>query len=393
MICPVCGKISENPFYCVYCCGSDNPIKNHSNDFIPNSTFRVGDSSDRDWSTQAEEIELKLRQASENSVSNKPEPVPLIKNQPLNSLNNIDDNNDKSSTDLISYIDSCYEDTLKNTLSNTYEIIRKLGKGGMANVYLAREMELGREVAIKIFSPEFMGDEQFIDRFRREARILANLDNNNIVKIYHISEKRNPWYFIMSYLPGGTLLEKVNSIGHLDTTLISKIAGDVCSALFHAHSNGIIHRDIKPENILFDKNGDAVLTDFGIAHTEAGLNLTRPGTVIGTPLYMSPEQAKGSETDCRSDIYSFGIVLYQMATGVLPFNSKDAMSIMYMHVNETPEPPISRNPELTVWLNDIIIKCIEKQPENRYQSIAELSLTLENAMNAKPHKSLLWFFN
>jgi serine/threonine protein kinase len=391
MICPVCGKISDNPFYCIYCCGSNNLIKNRPENYASSPAYRMGDSSDGDWPIQAEEIASKLRRNTENNISNKSEIVPLSNNLIVNSPDNIDDKNDKTSTEIINNIDSSYEESLKSTLSNTYEIVRKLGKGGMANVYLAREMDLGREVAIKIFSPEFMGDEQFIDRFRREARILANLDNNHIVKIYHISEKRNPWYFIMSYLPGGTLLERINSQGHLDASEILKIAGDVCSALFHAHSNGIIHRDIKPENILFDKNGDAVLTDFGIARTEAGLNLTRPGTIIGTPLYMSPEQAKGSETDCRSDIYSLGIVLYQMAAGVLPFSSKEAMSIMYMHVHETPVPPVSHNPELMVNLNDIIMKCIEKHPEDRYQNITELSLALKNAMDTKPHKSLLWF--
>lgn len=268
------------------------------------------------------------------------------------------------------------DDIIRTTLAGRYEILEKLGEGGMANVYRARDIALNREVAVKILPRAFFRDEQFIKRFKREAKLAAMLEHPNIFKIYEISEEHGLCYFVMNYIPGGTLTEQMKLQDLLPLDTVIRWSRDICSALSHAHELGIIHRDLKPDNIMIDKNNSAVVMDFGIAHAARGTNLTQTGAVLGTPQYMSPDQACGKELDARSDIYSLGMVLYLMATGRLPFLADDPVSLMYMHVHETPKDPDVLNPDIPRWLNDIIMKCLEKNPDNRFSSARELRFSL-----------------
>jgi len=264
---------------------------------------------------------------------------------------------------------------LRKALKGRYEITRKLGAGGMANVYHAREIALEREVAIKVLPQSFLRDEQFIIRFKREAQVAANLEHPHIVRIYQIGEEDNLVYFVMSYIPGGAISDRIKK-GPIPIDQIVQWGMDVSSALGYAHDHGVIHRDLKPDNIMLDKSGRAVVMDYGIARAAQGTGLTQTGAVIGTPQFMSPEQARGIDLDARSDLYSMGLVLYQMATGTLPFKATDAASLMYMHVHEAPEPPDVRNPEVPAWLRDIILKCLAKNPDDRFSSAKELRLAL-----------------
>ncbi len=267
-------------------------------------------------------------------------------------------------------------DKLRAALAGKYEITKKLGQGGMASVYHAREIALDREVAIKLLPQSYVRDKQFVERFKREAQVAANLEHPHIVRIYQISEQEDLVYFVMSYIPGGALSDQVKKKGPIPVDQIVQWGMDTASALGYAHDHGVIHRDLKPDNIMLDKSNRAIVMDYGIARAGQGTGLTQTGAVIGTPQFMSPEQARGLDLDARSDLYSMGLVLYQLATGSLPFEAKDAASLMYMHVHETPEAPDVRNKEVPAWLRDIILKCLAKNPDDRFASAKELRLAL-----------------
>lgn len=276
------------------------------------------------------------------------------------------------------------ENLLREALAGNYEIIRELGTGGMASVYLAHETALDRDVAIKLLPHVYLSDQQFIARFKREARLSAMLEHPNIVRIYRISEDKDLCYFVMNYIPGGTLTERMVKQGSLTLQEVVSWGMDICSALSYAHEHGVIHRDLKPDNIMLDADDRAVVMDFGIAYAKQGTSLTQQGAVIGTPQYMSPDQSCGKELDARSDIYSLGLVLYQMAAGSLPFQASDAVSLMYMHVHKIPEPPDARNPHVPRWLRDIILTCLAKKPENRFSSARELRQALSERHSPVP---------
>ncbi len=275
------------------------------------------------------------------------------------------------------------EATLRETLAGKYEIIRKLGSGGMATVYLAKEIALDRMVAIKLLPKQFMRDAGFVKRFKSEAQIAANLEHPHIVRIYQISEENDQVFFVMSFVPGGSITDKIKEKGTIPIDDIIKWGMQTCDALAHGHANGVIHRDLKPDNVMLDRKEDVVVMDYGIARAGQGTGLTQTGSVIGTPQYMSPEQARGTELDARSDIYSMGILLYQMATGELPFQATDAASLMYMHVHEAPEPPDAKNAKVPVWLRNIILKCLAKNPADRFASADELKAALAEKYSPK----------
>src|ERR687887_1516294 len=219
-----------------------------------------------------------------------------------------------------------------------YKVVRKLGTGGMANVYLAEDQELGRRVAIKMLDDRHSQDEQFVERFRREAQNAAGLTHPNIVSIYDRGEAEGTYYIAMEYLEGRTLKELLLARGPTPVKVAVNYTRQILAAVGFAHRNGIVHRDIKPHNVLVDPEGRLKVTDFGIARSGAS-QMTEAGPIIGTAQYLSPEQARGAPVDQRSDIYSVGIVLYEMLTGSVPFTGDTPVEIAMKHLSTIPEKP------------------------------------------------------
>ena len=267
---------------------------------------------------------------------------------------------------------------VRKELEKEYEVIDELGRGGMAIVFKAKETELDREVAIKVLPFSLAFDKEFVERFQREARTSAKLEHPNIIPIYRVGKSGRVIYFVMKFLRGKPLSSVLAARGAgLPPAEIRRVLADVSRALAYAHKSGIVHRDIKPDNIMFDEHGHAVVTDFGIAKAASGGKLTGTGMSIGTPHYMSPEQAKAQALDGRSDIYSLGVVAYQCLTGAVPFDGEDSFSIGYKHImEELPTPPLE-NPEKR-QLFEIVKKMMAKLPEQRFQNAEELIGVLES---------------
>jgi beta-lactam-binding protein with PASTA domain/predicted Ser/Thr protein kinase len=268
-------------------------------------------------------------------------------------------------------------DTLINTLfDGRYRIMRKLGSGGMANVYLAEDQELGRRVAIKILNDRHANDDQFVERFRREAKNAAGLSHPNIVSIYDRGEAEGTYYIAMEYLDGRSLKELIVSRGPAPIPIAIDYARQILTAVRFAHRHGIVHRDIKPHNVLVDAEGRLKVTDFGIARAGAS-QMTEAGSIIGTAQYLSPEQAKGAPVDQTSDLYSVGVVLYELLTGVVPFSGDTPVEIAMKHLSAVPEPPSSKRAEIPRDLDLIILRALGKDPSERYQSAEEMDADLE----------------
>ena len=268
-------------------------------------------------------------------------------------------------------------DMVRQELKEEYEILEELGRGGMAIVFKAKEKQLEREVAIKVLPFSLAFDKEFVERFQREARTSARLEHPNIIPIYRVGKSGRIIYFVMKFLRGKPLSNILATRGSLPPAEIKKILAEVGRALAYAHKKEIVHRDIKPDNIMFDEHGHAVVTDFGIAKAASGGKLTGTGMSIGTPHYMSPEQAKAQPLDGRSDIYSLGVVAYQCLTGGVPFDGEDSFSIGYKHImEEIPTPPLE-NPEKR-QLFEIVRKMMAKTPAQRFQNADELVSVLES---------------
>ena len=267
-------------------------------------------------------------------------------------------------------------DTLINTLfDGRYKIIRKLGSGGMANVYLAEDQELGRRVAIKILNERHANDDQFVDRFRREAKHAAGLSHPNIVAIYDRGEAEGTYYIAMEYLDGRSLKELIVARGPAPVHVAIDYARKILDALRFSHRNGIVHRDIKPHNVIVDAEGRVKVTDFGIARAGTS-QMTEVGSIIGTAQYLSPEQAKGAPVDQTSDLYSVGIVLYELLTGKVPFTGDSPVEIAMKHISAIPEPPSSLRPDIPEDLDLIVLRALGKTPEERYPSAEEMDKDL-----------------
>jgi serine/threonine-protein kinase len=256
-----------------------------------------------------------------------------------------------------------------------YKIVRKLGAGGMANVYLAEDQELGRHVAIKILNDRHANDDSFVERFRREAKNAAGLSHPSIVSIYDRGEAEGTYYIAMEFLDGRTLKELIVSRGPTPIRIAIDYTQQILAAIGFAHRNGIVHRDIKPHNVVVDGEGRLKVTDFGIARSGAS-QMTEVGSIIGTAQYLSPEQARGAPVDQRSDLYSVGIVLYEMLTGRVPFVGDTPLEIAMKHLSAIPVAPSELRPDVPHDLDLVVLRALAKDPEDRYRSAEEMAADL-----------------
>ncbi|SDC66978.1 serine/threonine protein kinase [Melghirimyces thermohalophilus] len=262
-------------------------------------------------------------------------------------------------------------------LGDRYELIERVGGGGMAVVYKARDVLLNRYVAIKVLNESLSNDSEFVRRFSREAQAAASLSHPNVVSVYDVGQEGHTHYIVMEYIEGPTLKEYIQQYGPLTSEEIVSIASQICDALAHAHENQIVHRDVKPHNILLGYNGRAKVTDFGIARASTSSTITQAGSVMGSVHYFSPEQARGGVIGEKSDIYSLGVVLYEMVTGRLPFDGDSAISIAMKHLQDPVENPAEINSEVPESIHQIILRAMEKDPDQRYPTIRMMKADLD----------------
>ncbi|HEV8045772.1 MAG TPA: Stk1 family PASTA domain-containing Ser/Thr kinase, partial [Rubrobacter sp.] len=262
----------------------------------------------------------------------------------------------------------------RTVVDNRYDIVRPLGGGGMGEVYLARDQILDRDVALKVLRRQYAGDDEFAERFKREALNAASLSHPNIVQVYDRGQTTDgAAYIAMEYVPGGTLKERITKEGPLESAVAASIGSQVAEALETAHAKGVVHRDIKPQNVLLTDKGDAKVADFGIARATAAVTISQTGSVMGTASYMSPEQALGKPATPKSDLYSLGIVLYEAITGELPYTADNPIAVSMKHVNDPLRPPREVNPQIPAGMNALIVKLLAKDPEDRYADANELA--------------------
>jgi beta-lactam-binding protein with PASTA domain/tRNA A-37 threonylcarbamoyl transferase component Bud32 len=274
-----------------------------------------------------------------------------------------------------------------NVFSNRYEIQRGIARGGMAQVYLARDQLLDRPVAIKVLFPEFARDPSFVERFRREAQAAANLNHPNIVGIYDWGQERGTYFIVMEYVEGRSLRDLIRAQGALPPAQVAEIGAEIAGALAFAHRSGVVHRDVKPGNVLMTEAGRVKVTDFGIARATQGNSreaLTQTGAVMGTATYFSPEQAQGLPVDGRSDVYSLGVVLFEMLTGEPPFSGDTPVAVAYKHVREAAPRPSDRVLDVPPDLDTIVVSAMEKDLDVRYQSADDLRDDLVRFGRGKP---------
>lgn len=257
---------------------------------------------------------------------------------------------------------------------------KRIGGGGMAIVYKATDLVLNRTVAVKVLRSQFGTDEDFVQRFRREAQAVASLSHPNVVSVYDVGQEDDTYYMVMEYIEGSNLKDVINEHGALPIPEAVRIALEICDALDHAHQNQIIHRDIKPQNILIGKNGRVKVTDFGIARAVTSATITHTGSVLGSVHYFSPEQARGGVTAEKSDIYSLGIVLYEMVTGQLPFSGDSPITVALKHLQEPLPEPRQINPDIPQSVENIILKALVKDPHLRYGSAKEMLMDLKTCL-------------
>ncbi|MFI5207856.1 MAG: TonB family protein [Gemmatimonadales bacterium] len=265
---------------------------------------------------------------------------------------------------------------VREALKDEYELEKELGRGGMAVVYKARDKQLEREVAIKVLPFSLSFDAEFVERFQREARTAGKLEHPNIIPIYRVGRAGRVIYFCMKFIRGKSLTDKIEARGAIPVPELKRLLIESARALGYAHKHGIVHRDIKPDNIMFDELGQAIVADFGIAKAQSGAKLTGTGMSIGTPHYMSPEQARAQNLDGRSDIYSLGVVAYQCLTGHVPFDGEDSFSIGYKHImEELPVPALEQADQREMFT--IIQKMMAKKPDDRFQTAEEVVAAME----------------
>ncbi len=280
---------------------------------------------------------------------------------------------------------------LKGVLESSltrYEVQERIGSGGMATVFRAVDTNLGRDVALKALHEHLVYEETFRERFEREARFIAGFNHPNIVQVYDFdvleADDTQVYYMVMPFISGDTLNAVLERYHSQEKTMpherLIQIVEDIAAALDYAHERGMVHRDVKPANILFDENERAILTDFGIARLARTSGLTQAGTIVGTPAYMSPEQATGQDSDHRSDVYSFAVIVYEMLTGRPPFDDDGSVSVLVKHANDEPPAITDVSPSLSTAINNCVLKALEKDPANRYDSAGEFAAVLIDAL-------------
>ncbi|HLF02100.1 MAG TPA: protein kinase [Anaerolineales bacterium] len=282
-------------------------------------------------------------------------------------------------------------DSMIGKTINRYQIVELLGRGGMAEVYKAFQPSLDRYVAMKVMHSFLSEDKDFFERFNREAKNVATLKHPNIIQIHDFDHEGDTYYMVMEFVDGGTLKDRLEKLHfenkHVPVNEAVRIIKDVGAALSYSHKRGMIHRDIKPANVMIDSTGRVILTDFGIAKILSGAKFTASGSILGTPSYMSPEQGLGQPGDARSDIYSLGVMLYQLVTGKLPYEADTPVAVILKHVNEKLPLPRLLNPEMPQGLENVIIKALAKDPAERYQSVDEMLAHLSD-LSAADHIAL-----
>ncbi len=261
-------------------------------------------------------------------------------------------------------------------VSGRYEIVETIGKGGMAIVYKAKCLVLNRYVALKVLRPEFREDKEFLNRFKVEAQSAASLSHNNVVSIFDVVQEGDLDYIVMEYVEGVTLKQYLEAKGVIPWREAVDYAAQICAGLDHAHKKGIVHKDIKPHNILITREGTLKITDFGIAKVMSSSTITSGGATMGSVHYFSPEQARGGYMDAKTDIYSLGVVLYEMVTGKLPFQGDSAISIAMQHIEKTPEAPTALNPDVPQSLENVISRAMCKDQILRYDSVMQMMVDL-----------------
>ena len=278
--------------------------------------------------------------------------------------------------------------TTGSTFAGRYQIIEELGKGGMGRVLRALDKKLNEEVALKLIKPEIAKDKKTIERFKNELKMARKISHRNVGRMYELMEERGTHFITMEYVPGQDLKGLIRQTGQLTIGKALSIAKEICEGLEEAHRVGVVHRDLKPSNIIIDREGNASILDFGIARSIKEMGMTGAEVMIGTPEYMSPEQVEGKETDQRSDIYSLGVILYEMATGQTPFKGDTAFTIGVKHKSERPKDPKELNAQIPEDFSQVILRCMEKDKECRYQSAGELLADLEK-IEKETSKSIL----
>jgi serine/threonine protein kinase/TolB-like protein/Tfp pilus assembly protein PilF len=274
--------------------------------------------------------------------------------------------------------------TSGTTFATRYEVIEELGKGGMGRVYKALDKEINEEVAIKLLNPEIASDDTTVGRFRNELKFARKIAHKNICKMYHLAKDADTPYITMEYVKGENLKSYIKRKRTLSEDKALSIAKQVCEGLMEAHRLGVVHRDLKPQNIMVDEKGDVKIMDFGIARSVEAPGVTQTGVMIGTPDYISPEQAEGEVADQRSDIYALGVILYEMVTGSVPFKGDTALSVALKHKSKLAQEPKQLNPDVSDDLNKLILICMEKERELRYQTAAELLVDIQNIEEGIP---------
>ncbi len=271
----------------------------------------------------------------------------------------------------------------EQVVGGRYRVVRKLGGGGMADVYLCQDLTLGRHVAVKVLLQRYLNDATFVERFRREAKAAAGLNQQNLVAIYDWGELDGTYYIVMEYVEGETLKDLIRRRDRLSGNESVAVTLQLLAAVDFAHRNGIVHRDIKPQNVMLDRDGTVKVMDFGIARA-GDSGMTEAGSILGTAQYLAPEQAKGQPVDERSDLYSVGVVLYELLTGTVPFKGDSAVTVALKHVNEVPREPSELVPGMPYALNQIVLKAMAKDPADRYQSAAAFARDLRAAREGGP---------